>query len=88
MQLWFCQEIGLSVVNLSGFNRFPEKLEYITSIIEKMLKNIQNTIMHNRRMKQCILRKAFEGRLVPQNVNDEPVSLLINQYYSEKNRGC
>jgi len=29
------------------------------------------------RLRQAILKKAFEGRLVPQDPNDEPASVLI-----------
>ena len=38
------------------------------------------------RLKKSILQEAIEGRLVPQDLNDEPASVLLNRIREEKQR--
>ena len=38
------------------------------------------------RLKKSILQEAIEGRLVPQDPNDEPVSVLLDKIRKEKAR--
>jgi type I restriction enzyme S subunit len=35
-------------------------------------------------MRQSILKKAFEGKLVEQDLNDEPASILLERIKTEK----
>ncbi len=35
------------------------------------------------RLKESVLKAAFEGRLVPQDPNDEPASVLIDRLRAE-----
>ena len=35
-------------------------------------------------MRQSILKKAFEGKLVEQDPNDEPASILLERIITEK----
>lgn len=39
------------------------------------------------RLRQSILKKAFEGKLVPQDPSDEPASVLLERIQAEKARG-
>lgn len=36
------------------------------------------------RLSQSILKSAFEGKLVPQDTNDEPASVLLERINAEK----
>ena len=33
---------------------------------------------------QAILKRAFEGKLVPQDLNDEPASVLLDHIHAER----
>jgi len=47
-------------------------IENTTQIVESSLQNLQT-------MKMSILKQAFEGKLVPQDPNDEPASVLLER---------
>ena len=42
--------------------------------------------MNAQQLRNSILQEAIEGRLVPQNPNDEPASVLLNRIREEKKR--
>ena len=65
--------------------------QQIVKEIEKRLKvadKIEAVIRQNldkaEQLKQSILKKAFEGRLVPQDPNDEPASVLLEKIKAER----
>lgn len=53
------------------------QLSHIRQILEK-----NNSILNS--MKDSILNQAFEGKLVPQNIKDEPASLLLERIKKKK----
>jgi type I restriction enzyme S subunit len=57
--------------------KIVEELERLFSITEAMEKTIQQGIKQAERMRQSILKKAFEGTLGAQDPNDEPAELLL-----------
>ena len=42
--------------------------------------------MNAQQLKNAILQEAIEGRLVPQDPNDEPASVLLERIREEKKR--
>lgn len=42
--------------------------------------------MNAQQLKNAILQEAIEGRLVPQDPNDEPASVLLDKIRKEKVR--
>lgn len=69
--------------------------QQIVKEIEKRLKvadRIETVIRQNidkaEQLKQSILKKAFEGRLVPQDPNDEPASVLLEKIKAERKNKC
>jgi len=66
--------------------RIVEIIEECFSFINQTEINIENSFKKIIRLKQSILKKAFEGRLVPQDSRDEPVSVLLEHIKALKSK--
>jgi type I restriction enzyme S subunit len=64
--------------------KVKENLEKTFTIIDNVSKDIKEFIRKLDKIKQGILKKAFEGCLVPHDPNDEPASVLLEKIRSEK----
>jgi type I restriction enzyme, S subunit len=60
--------------------------EYILSIADENEKVIEQSLKRVDRLRQSILKRAFEGKLVPQDPNDEPASLLLDRIRAERTK--
>jgi type I restriction enzyme, S subunit len=54
-------------------------LEYVSSKYDPLMKEIINNISILKTMRFSILQFAFQGKLVPQDPNDEPASVLLEK---------
>lgn len=64
--------------------RIVEEIEKRFAKADKMLEVVEKSIETAEKLKQSILKKAFEGKLIPQDPNDEPASVLLARIKSEK----
>ena len=62
------------------------EIECYLSITDEVLVQIEDTIVRAERLRQSILKRAFEGKLVPQDPNDEPASRLLERIRKEKGK--
>jgi type I restriction enzyme S subunit len=68
----------------------PEQLAIVSaiesrlSVCDKLEQTIDQTLALSVSLRQSILKKAFEGRLVPQDPNDEPAEKLLERIKAEK----
>ena len=62
------------------------ELEQLYSIIEESESIIQCELKRAKSLRQSILKRAFEGKLVPQDSSDEPASFLLEKIKLEKEK--
>ena len=61
-----------------------QKLDEILSEIENSEADIDEQILKAETLRQSILKQAFSGQLVEQNLYDEPASVLLERIRAEK----
>ena len=54
------------------------------SLIDATEKQIEHGLLRATRLRQSILKQAFEGRLVPQDPTDEPANILLERILSQR----
>lgn len=59
-------------------------LQAQTNEIIGLLKNVETSLKQTAAQRKNILKAAFSGRLVPQDPNDEPASLLLERIRAER----
>ena len=86
------QQVGQANVNGSKLKNMPvpllstieqqqivSEIERHFSIADEAEKIIEQSLNQAERIRQSILKKAFEGKLVPQDPNDEPTEKLLER---------
>jgi type I restriction enzyme S subunit len=98
----FDQSQGTAMPNLVGIKDFKEiellipplpeqhaivaEIESRLSVCDKIEESIEHSLKQSEALRQSILKKAFEGKLVPQDPNDEPASVLLDQIKAEREK--
>ena len=91
------QTTNLASINLSVLSGFPVPLpplaeqrriaaevERRLSIIRQAEAVVETNLTRADRLRQSILKQAFSGKLVPQDPNDEPASVLLKRIRAER----
>jgi len=79
-----CREIPIPILTLEQQLNIVAEIEIRFSEAENLEKTIDLGLVHAESLRQSILKKAFEGRLVPQDPNDEPAEKLLERIKEEK----
>jgi len=66
--------------------KIVEEIEQRFSVADEVEKAIDNSLKQAERLRQSILKKAFEGKLVPQDPSDEPAEKLLEKFKAEKEK--
>ncbi len=71
---------------LSEQTLIVQEIESRLSVCDKIEESITNSLLQAQALRQSILKKAFEGKLVAQDPNDEPASVLLQRIKAEKEK--
>ena len=87
------KQVSIPLPPLNEQKRIVTKLESIFSQIDAKQRELM--LLHNKMksvpdsmnmLKSSILRQAFEGKLVPQDLNDEPAELLLSRIHKDSKK--
>ncbi len=74
--------VPLAPVSEQG--RIVAEVERRLSVIGELEIQVEANLKRAERLRQSILKRAFEGKLVPQDPNDEPASVLLERIWVER----
>ena len=76
--------ISLPVPALGEQHRIVAEVERRLSLIQQAETAVDASLKRAGRLRQSILKQAFSGRLVPQDPNDEPASVLLERIRAQR----
>lgn len=76
--------ITLPICSIQEQAQIVQEIETRLSICDKLEETITTSLLQAESLRQSILKKAFEGKLVPQDPNYEPASVLLERIKAEK----
>ncbi len=65
-------------------NIIVERIEKLFSLADYIEETVDSKLEQSKPLRQSILKKAFEGKLVPQDPNDEPAEILLEKIKKQK----
>jgi len=77
-------EFMIQLPSLMEQEQIVSQIEQGFSLIENTQNIVNSTLQTLQTMKMSVLKQAFEGKLVPQDPNDEPAEKLLERIKKEK----
>ena len=77
-------EFMIQLPSLMEQQQIVSQIEQGFSLIQNTTQIVESSLQNLKTIKMSILKQAFEGKLVPQDPNDEPASVLLQKIKHEK----
>ncbi len=77
-------DLSIPITSLEEQEQIVSQIEQGFSLIENTQNIVNSTLQTLQTMKMSVLKNAFEGKLVPQDPNDEPAEKLLERIKKEK----
>ncbi|MEW4527902.1 restriction endonuclease subunit S [Maioricimonas sp. JC845] len=78
------KKVAIPVPPYCEQERIISEAQRLLSVTDKVTSALSQTKGRSARLRQAILKRAFEGKLVPQDSNDEPASELLARIRAER----
>lgn len=79
-------QISIKLPPIKEQHAIVAEIESRLSVCDKIEESIDHSLKQAESLRQSILKKAFEGKLVSQDPNDEPASVLLDRIKAERER--
>jgi len=80
--------LPIAIPSLAEQQRIVAEVERRLSVVAALEASVAAALARARRLRQAVLKQAFEGRLVPQDPDDEPASVLLGRIRAERKAGA
>ena len=80
------KELKVIIPSEDEQKQIVKEIEKRFEVADEVERVIAENLEKSEQLKQSILKKAFEGRLVPQDPTDQPASELLAQIQTERNK--
>ena len=86
LNLGILRTLPIPVPSPTEQHKIVEEIERRFSIADQIEKTVDQSLKQAERFRHSILRRAFEGKLVPQDHNDEPAEKLLERIKAERTK--
>ena len=80
----FLEKAKIPIPPFTEQEQIVSELEHHLSVADEIEATLDAELKRAERLQQSILKHAFSGKLIPQDPNDEPASVLLEKIQAEK----
>lgn len=84
LALFRIEQIVFPLSHPSEQHQIVSEIERRFSVADEIEKTVDHSLKQAERLRQSVLEKAFEGKLVPQDPNDEPAEKLLERIRGQR----